>query len=88
MKKSLFAVAFVALALVSCNKKEEVKAETTDMDSSTTQVETPSVDSTKVQEEATAEMKEEATSEMKEAAAEGAAQVEEAAKEAKEEMKK
>lgn len=32
MKKSLFAAAVVALALVSCNKKEEVKVETTTVD--------------------------------------------------------
>jgi hypothetical protein len=86
MKKSLFAAAVVALALVSCNKKaEEVK----DAVDSTAQETVATVDSTAgAALDSTAAKAEE----VKDAAAakveEGAAKVEATAKEVKEEVKK
>ena len=86
MKKSLFAAAVVALALVSCNKKaEEVK----DAVDSTAQETAATVDSAAGAAVDSATVKAE---EVKDAAAakveEGAAKVEAAAKEVKEEVKK
>ena len=66
MKKSLFAAAVVALALVSCNKKAEEKVEAVDsaavevVDSATVVADSAAVEVKAPAQEATAEAKEEA----------------------------